>query len=72
MHRKIVRSLLVPAVFTTFPRCFASSESEKEKGLLAGFSDTENAKDFSRKINLKDACDLFKKDYLYNNAVKDD
>jgi hypothetical protein len=52
MHRKIVRSLFVPAVFIAIPRCFAISESEKEKGLLAGFSDPDNAKIFSRKINL--------------------
>jgi hypothetical protein len=37
------------------PRCIAYSECEKEKGLLEGIPDVGNAKDYSRKLNLKDA-----------------
>jgi hypothetical protein len=67
-----VRSLLIPAVITAFPRFIVHSECEKEKGLLNGIPDVRNAKDYARKINLRDAGDLLKNiNYLYNSAVED-
>ena len=72
MHRTKVRSLLIPAVLTAFPTFIAHSECEKEKGLLNGIPDVGNAKNYARKINLRDACDLLKKkDHVYNSAVED-
>ena len=72
MHSTKVRSLLIPAVLTAFPRFLAHSECEKEKGLLNGIPDVGNAKNYARKINLRDVGDLMKNtNYLYNNAVED-
>ena len=72
MHSTKVRSLLIPAVLTAFPRFLAHSECEKEKGLLNGIPDVGNANNYARKINLRDAVDLLKyKNYLYNSAVED-
>jgi hypothetical protein len=72
MHRTKLRLRLIPAVLTAFPSFIAHSECEKEKGLLNGIPDVGNAKNYARKINLRDACDLLKKkDYVYNSAVED-
>jgi hypothetical protein len=72
MYRTIVRSFLMPVVLTSVPRCIAYSDCEKEKGLLEGIPDVGNAKDYSGKINLKDASNsLENQHYLYNSAIKD-
>jgi hypothetical protein len=67
-----VRSLLIPAVLTAFPRFIAHSECQKEKGLLNGIPDVGNAENYARKVNLWYAGDLLKNtNYLYNSAVED-
>jgi hypothetical protein len=72
MYRTKLRLLLKPRGLTAFPRFIAHSGCEKEKGLLNGIPNVGNAKDYARKLNLRDAGDLLKnKNYVYNSAVED-
>ena len=72
MYRTKLRLLLKPRGLTAFPRFIAHSGCEKEKGLLNGIPDVGNAKDYARKLNLRDAGDLLKnKNSVYNSAVED-
>jgi archaellum biogenesis ATPase FlaH len=79
---RIISNSALRAVKTSAPkaspkafafRAFSNdAECEKEKGLLNGIPNVGNAKNYARKMNLRDAGDLLKnKNNVYNSAVED-
>ena len=72
MHRTKLKSLIIPAVLTIAPSCFARAECKNERGLLHGIEDVSNAHEYSKQLISNDAAALLRdRKYMFNCALKD-
>ena len=71
MQRAKLRSLIIPAVRTVAPSCFASAECKNERELLHGIEGVSIAQEYSRRIISNDATALLRDtEYMYNCAFR--